>query len=591
MISSFSMRARVVALVFMALVSAPPSAFAADELIDDPELAARTGEKPRKTPAKPAKPAKKKKPPAPTNVTLEEEVELPETPEASAEPGAGEAEGTAVGATDGEQVIDDPELAGASGQKNDGSFGDLNGPREPRWGLTFHSRWGYATQQDGRDRQDIVEGTTIGIFEVEQRRSDELLLSVGLRFRHAFAMPKTGAPGYDLDIAPLSAFADLTPTPGFHIRAGYQVIHMGRFDSFTQTNFLAVYDLRSGPVTMPEASNIAQPALRFDVDAIEGWTFQAYYIPFFTPNLYPVYGSNYAALDRISAISDGYEGLRENLDAIFIRSKLARASTNFAQAFAPAPDFLKPQGALRITHSGAAGEISLTAGTALDRLPSRFQVSTIPAGSAPGTLPEISVEHDRFYVASMDGALDVGPFQLGAEVAYIKDKTLSAIGTYVPSNDPALPNYPVRTGKVDLVQGGVRAELVEVHGWSGAIEMFILSTLGDPDTRPDPTRTWLRLPRWFGMEGGRLQRGVAGGVQYAPENAGWRIELGGALLTGPSYVISPRLEFEPLTRFYMELGGVFVGGPFPTSPGSPNVALAGLYGDIDQVYLGLKWMP
>jgi hypothetical protein len=579
------MRARVVALVFMSLVSAPLSALAADELIDDPELAARTGEKPRKTPAKPpAKPAKKKKPPAPTNVTLEEEVELPETPEASAEPEAGEAAGTAVGATDGEQVIDDPELAGASGQKNDGSFGDLSGPREPRWNLTFHSRWGYATQQDGRDRQDIVEGTTIGIFEVEQRRSDELLLSVGLRFRHAFAKPKTGAPGYDLDIAPLSAFADLTPTPGFHIRAGYQVIHMGRFDSFTQTNFLAVYDLRSGPVTMPEASAIAQPALRFDVDAIEGWTFQAFYIPFFTPNLYPVYGSNYAALDRISAISDQYKGLLSNLDAVFIRSKLARASTSFAQAFAPAPDLLKPQGALRITHSGSAGEISLTAGTALDRLPTRIGFTLQPSG-----LPEITVAHDRFYVASMDGALDVGPFQLGAELAYIKDKTLSAIGTYVPDGTNA--DYPIRPGKVDLVQGALRAELVEVAGWSGAIEMFILSTLGDPDTRPDPDRTWLRLPRWFGMEGGRLQRGVSGGVQYAPENAGWRIELAGALLTGPSYVISPRIEFEPLTRFYMELGGVFVGGPFPTSPGSPNVALAGLYGDIDQVYLGLRWMP
>jgi len=580
------MRARALALVFVALSLTERTALAADELIDDPELTAKTGEKPRKKQAKP--PPKKKKPPAPTDVTLEEEVELQETPEAPAG-GTGDAAGKALG-NDGEQVIADPELAGAI-PENDGSFGDINGPREPRWGLNFHTRWGYATQQDGRPRQDIVEGTTIGIFEVEQRRSDELLLSVGLRFRHAFAKPIEGTPGYDLDVAPVSAFADITPTPGFHVRAGYQVINMGRFDSFTQTNFLAVMDLRSGPVTMPEAANIAQPAIRMDVDALEGWTFQGYYIPFFTPHLYSVYGTNYSPLERIPTVSGDYNNLREVLDQAVVRSKMARASTSFLQAFAPAPDFLKPQGALRITHTGSSGEIAFTVGSALDRLPSRFEVIIPPAGTPGSPPPELIVDHTRFYVASVDGALDVGPFQIGAEFAYVKDRVMSAVGTYVADNANLDDDYPIRPGKVDLLHGGLRAELVEHAGWTGAIELFALYATSDPDARAFGQREWLRLPRWFGMEDGRFQRGISGGVQFNPEDTGLRFELGGAAFTGPSYFIAPRIEWEALTRFYVELGGVFVGGPFPTVRGSPSVALAGLYSDIDQVYLGLKWLP
>src|ERR1700690_1759404 len=98
----------------------------------------------------------------------------------------------------------------------------------------------------------MVEGTTIGVVEASQRRSEALMLSVGLRARHGFGMRHDGNTRSELDVVPISAFADVTPAEGYHVRAGYQVISMGRFDVFSATNFLAVYDLRSGPVTMPE---------------------------------------------------------------------------------------------------------------------------------------------------------------------------------------------------------------------------------------------------------------------------------------------------------------------------------------------------
>src|SRR5215831_15624743 len=158
-----------------------------------------------------------------------------------------------------DDIVDDPELA-AVPHAELRAPPPANGPGETTWRVTLRSRWGVDTDWT-RPSQDILQGTSIAVVEAEQRRSDSLLLSVGLRARHGFGMERGGAARYELDVAPVSAFADVTVAPGYHVRAGYQTISMGRFDFFTATNFLALYDLRSGPVTMPEAANIAQPAL------------------------------------------------------------------------------------------------------------------------------------------------------------------------------------------------------------------------------------------------------------------------------------------------------------------------------------------
>jgi hypothetical protein len=609
-----------------------PRANAAEVRVKDATPAPKVRKKRRGRPAPievnleetPPKAAPKAPPPPTPVIDLDEEPSKPATPpspatgpsgETSPEPAptkenSGEqviedpelkAQGTsspsAAGASvDGEQVIDDPELAGtASKGATSGNFGDVGGPRDARWGVTLHTRWGYDTQapQHGHSNQDIVEGTTVLVLEVQQRRSDELFYSLGLRMRHSFATPRSGEPNYDLDVAPVSGFVDVTPTPGFHLRAGYQDIAMGRFDVFTATNFLQVLDLRSGPVTMAEAAAIAQPAVRLDWDGVSGLTVQAFYVPFFQPHLYPVYGSNYAPVDRFTGIIQGVDQLRTQLDQVLVRSKLSRASTSFGQAFAPAPDFLRPQGAIRTTWSGSAGELAVTLGTAIDHLPSEFRFTpgaTPAADGTGGTLPKVEIAHDRFYIASMDGAVDVGRFQLGAEAAYLAHRTMSAVGT-LAGDTGAADDHPTFTGHVNLFHGGLRAEMVEQAGWSAAIETFVLVALSDPSFTPPDNRQWLREPRWLAMEGGRFNRGIAGGVQFAPEDTGLKFEIGAVAYTGPSYVLAPRIEYEALTRLYLELGGVFVAGPAPGAPGSPNVSLAGLYSDIDQVFLGLKWIP
>jgi hypothetical protein len=405
-------------------------------------------------------------------------------------------------------------------------------------------------------------------------------------------MRKGGATYTELDVVPLSAFADVTPAEGYHVRAGYQTITMGRFDLFSATNFLAVYDIRSGPVTMPDAAAVGQPALRFDFDKISGFSVQAFYLPFFVPDLVTVYGTDYAMLasyDRWADASPPASGATP-LPPWATRSTLVALSTNGLRAFAPAPNLTTPQGAIRANLNGSAGELAATVGTALERLP------TIGIDPNAAPLDSLIVHHDRFGVASIDAATDVGPVQFGFEGAYHIHRTLAGAGFVTvppttmggtPTTAPALPYV----GHSDLVQLGLRAEVV-AGDLAAEVEMFGIAALSKPK---DPTYQWLTL------EKGRYFRGIAGGVHYELEASRLRFELGGGYLTGPTYLVMPRIEWEAVKTLYLELGAVFIGGRTPnwTAPagapnafwGNANLSLGGLYSDADQVFTGVRWVP
>src|ERR1041385_89846 len=201
-----------------------------------------------------------------------------------------------------DEIIEDPELQGPSRAPPAPTAPSTTvapppppAVSAPTFRLSLHTRWGVDTQRIHAS-QDVTEGTSVLVFEAEQRRSDALLLSVGLRARHVFAERRDGEARYELDVVPTSAFADVTLTDGVHVRAGYQTVSLGRFDVFSATNFLAAYDLRSGPVTMPEAGEVGQPAIRFDMDRVSGFLLQTWFLPFFQPDIVTVYGSDYALL-------------------------------------------------------------------------------------------------------------------------------------------------------------------------------------------------------------------------------------------------------------------------------------------------------
>ena len=501
-----------------------------------------------------------------------------------------------------DDVIEDPELA-AVPHEAPVAPPPANGPHETTWRTTIHSRWGVDTDWT-RASQDIVEGTTVATLEAEQRRSDALLLSVGLRARHGFFAHQSGAASYQLDVAPLSLFADVTPGAGYHFRVGYQQIALGRFDLFSATNFLATYDLRSGPVTMSEAAPIATPAIRFDFDKIRGFTLQAFYLPFFVPDLVALYGTDYALLSGIDRLRlPNTDQTRQALERAFTRSGLTTLGTDALQALAPAPDFRSPQGGIRMTLYGSAGELSATAGTALEPLPtvvmssaftaylnsvSAWSVAAARAAQqmmAPPAFPAfpeaagdrpIRVEHNRYGLASVDGAFDVGPIQIGAEAAYMLDRTLLA-------TTPATAAAPVPGGvpeRVNVSQFGLRAEYVKGTEWALVVESFFAMAMRNP-ALPGAT--------WFGMDG-RYGYGIGLGGHYVPEKSRLRFELGGAAFAVASYVIMPRIEWEALNAFFLELGAVFIQGHVPTLF-TRNWSMGGLYNDADQVFVGVRWSP
>jgi len=138
-----------------------------------------------------------------------------------------------------------------------------------------------------------------------------------------------------------------------------------------------------------------------------------------------------------------------------------------------------------------------------------------------------------------------------------------------------------------MVYGGLRAELLESAGWAAVVEAFITGALSNPA----PPAAGEAPRQWMAFENGRYFRGIAAGVHFAPEESRIRLDLGGVVLSGPTYVVLPRFEWEALRRFYVELGAAFVQGKAPGFFGTPNVSLGGLYDDVDQVFLGLRWIP
>jgi hypothetical protein len=562
--------ALVVRAAAATVLSAPP--VMADDVISDPELQPRAAAAPAtdRVASAPEPQPRTAAVPATDQVISDPELQ----PHAAMAP-----------ATD--QVISDPELVGSkpgapAGPAASAAVAEPSRPEYPHdavWRITLGSRWGMATDWD-RPSQDVVEGTTIGLVEAEQRRSEVFLFSVGARMRHGFGMRRSGNTRTEVDVVPVSAFADITPAAGYHVRAGYQVISMGRFDVFSATNFLAVYDLRSGPVTMQGAAEIGQPALRFDFDKVSGFTLQAYYLPFYTPDIVPVYGSNYALGDRVvdAGATDETTGLP------FPRSQLSTASEAAFRGFSPSPDLTTPQGAVRGTLHGSAGELSATIGTAVERLPVvGFSESEFVAGA------NVSPFHrDRFGVASIDGATDAGPVQIGFEAAYLMHRTLTATGvTTLPIDTGPTPHTFIE--HADLAQGGLRAEIVDGSGWASEVEGMAAAALSVPSDKN---------LQWMTADKGRYWAGVAGGVHFAPPDAGLKFELAGAYFTGPSYLVMPRVEWEAVKTLFLELGAVFVGGPTPSNDairslfaGTPHVSLGGLFHDVDQVFTGVRWVP
>jgi hypothetical protein len=503
-----------------------------------------------------------------------------------AAPGAHAQEGDEEELIADEELFDDPELEGLDpvaepSAQAPGAGGSAAGGNT-RMVLELHSRLGLDMRWND-PREEVLETFHMGLLELHHRASDVLSVSLGARMRYVYASRRSfdGAQDafrHELHLEPTAAHLDLTPAPSFHARVGYQMVQLGRFEAMGASDVLAVRDFRTGPAAPPEAMQVASPAVRFDWDAKPWLTLTGVYQPWFEPHRYDLVGTDYALM-RLQG-SAGGAALMDAMEQLMDRSFIPGYAAESLRVQGPEPSFAHPQGALRAVVRGAPGEVGVTVATALDRIGAigfsealeqfvQGETSLEELMADAIDRPPVTVRNPRFWVLSVDGAVDAGPVQLGAEVTYLKNRVLYA------AQVGRLPQPALE----DLVHVALRAEHVAGVGRYVAVETFTQVTLGTP---ADPERAWFTLDR------GRLAWGVAviGRWDFTPE---WSVEGTALLFQGPSLVAIPRVVWRPSRQLFIELGALVVQGPPPGEPGSPNTAVGTIYDPVDQVFVGMGY--
>jgi hypothetical protein len=510
-------------------------------------------------------------------------------------------------------VILDPELAGTASPATPAVIAVTTGASDKNTRpsanaaearVVLHTRAATKTQRNDPG-QDIYQSTTLATFDATVRRSESLRFVVGLRARYHFASMAANtadavASHAELDVLPTAGYVDSKLADGLHLQLGYQPVHLGRFDIFSATDVLAVHDLRDGAATMAEAAEVAQISALADYDVSSWLSFRAIYVPFFTAHVISVVQSDYALVRATQAGTDaafrnsGDQGAR--LQGLLLHNLTRGDRDSIAQtglaALGPDPTFAQPQGALRATAHSASGEVALTAATALEHLPALRASQTLKdyvrdpssldaqARLAADNRPLVP-EYNRFAVLSADAVTDIGPVSVGLEGAYMVHRTLMAETQVAATTGSGSMPGIATPASTDVLQVGARAEYIRGTEWLVAAEAFFAYTLSPAGPGPH---------HYLLMEDGRFARGVGALVSYAPDAFPIHLELGAGLLSGPSLVVSPRVAYSILDNFDVELGALFVEGAAPAI-GSSTISLGHVYDNVDQVFVGLRYLP
>ena len=187
--------------------------------------------------------------------------------------------------------------------------------------------------------------------------------------------------------------------------------------------------------------------------------------------------------------------------------------------------------------------------------------------------------YDPYELLAFDGATALGPVQIGAEVAYMFDRTFVSSLATTPDMSTPRSEQLGEAGHTDVAHAGLRAEYSDAH-WVAVIEAAGERAMQLPAA--GRRYAFFLESRWW--------LSTIGFVAFSPGDIGLTLETGAVLFNGPSYMLMPRVEQRLLSGFFVEAGAYFVGGKhYPAR--DPRVTLGDVYNNVDQVYLGLRWLP
>ncbi|MDB4989586.1 MAG: hypothetical protein JWN04_4764 [Myxococcaceae bacterium] len=510
--------------------------------------------------------------------------------------------------------------------------------------LVAFGQFGSDIHHEG-DLEDAYETRLRFDAEVEFRRSKKVRLSIGVRTDLLWALPARGdcalrhggtcahpvttdtalSQGrFELDILPLSAYVDVTPKSGFHMRIGDQQVSMARMDFYSAVDMLAAFDMRGQIGLGQSTGKLAQPAVRVDWDLSSWATLQMVYLPWFMPNLVR------PNRDRFVSRELGTSGaaLPANIDHLIAPGNQTKANGDFIRFVGPQPDFTKPQGQARLNMRGHGFELAVTGGSALEKLPSIYatpELEKYVRGSGDSQVfvdlqngkSVVDVAYHRYEQIGIDGTIDIAPLNVGFELAFSPSRHLVAATAahlpqvtqtlYLPQpnvsrqivdpteKDPSnVTNKSIRKG-VPLLQGALHVDWLKGETFAVAIEGFFVQALKLPY---DTTRDWWGFVPKTGLYAG----GILGGTYRPDPNGRWRFDGSLVGLIGPSVIFMPQIEYKALDTLFINVGAQFFEGPIPMATGSDgksdpisggvqSLNVGGLFCGYDQVYVGFRYVP
>ncbi len=502
-------------------------------------------------------------------------------------------------------------------------------------------------RQEG-DLEDAFETRLRFGGEVEFRRSRNLRLMLGSRLDFFWGVPGPNDRAlreaghraldedrFEVDVFATAAYVDATLGDGIHLRVGQQVVSLGRMDMYSPTDMLAVFDMRPQPRLDLAANKLAQPAVRLDWDLNSWATVQAVYVPWFMPHLSRGNRDQYSA--RVLMGGGGGE-LPPSIRHLIDPSHQSRVAEQGLRFVGPPPDFKTPQAQLRTTFRGDGMEFGLSAGTALEKLPSVYYTPSVnrvllgidpmlPPGStkyqtAEGEVTKaqqdlalalyggqsvVDVAYHRYNLIGFDGSFDLAPISIGFEFAFSPSRHLLTATTSENYKQLPLPNVSQRitdpgappsededwvpsnvTDKrirkgVPVVQTALHLEWLKGEKFALVGEFFWMNTFTLPY---DEGRDWMGfIPGTGAFVGGMMA------ASYIVKNGLARFDLTAITAVGPSLILVPHVEVKAREGLYIDAGAQIFEGPAPGFNGMQYMSLGGLMNGYDQAFIGLRWLP